>query len=79
MNAANFQIKHGGQPKHFYAERMTGELLATVSPHTAQSGAISKRFLNVCFIDGKTEIADGMEHASDLIAAKYFKKAEVTA
>lgn len=72
MNKINFQVKHGGQAKHFYAETMESKLLATISPTLLASSKYSTKFLNVCYMDGKTDIASSMEHASDLIAKKYF-------
>ena len=76
MNAAiNFVIKANGSVKgmtEYVAERANGELLATISPRLQFNGSYSTRFLNVCTLDGKVEIADGIEHADEIIAAKFF-------
>lgn len=81
MNAVNFVIKANGTTKgktEFIAETPEGKLLATISPRMMPSCKYSDRFLNVCFLDGKTEIADREDgdtetsHASEIIAAKLF-------
>lgn len=81
MNAINFVIKANGTTNgktQFIAETSEGKLLATISPRMMQSGKYSDRFLNVCFMDGKIEIADREDgetetcHAAELIAAKLF-------
>lgn len=66
----NFEIRTAGHPGEFYAQRPAGELLATISPRLMPSSKKSERFMNVCFMDGSVEIAEGMEHASELIVAK---------
>lgn len=80
-NAINFNIKANGTTNgktQFIAETPAGKLLATISPRLMATGKYSDRFLNVCFMDGKVEIADRedgefeTEHASQLIAAKLF-------
>lgn len=77
----NFNIKANGTTNgktEFIAVSPEGKLLATISPRLSASGKYSDRFLNVCFMDGKVEIADReegefeTEHASELIAAKLF-------
>lgn len=81
MNAINFVIKANGstdKKSQFIAEAADGKLLATISPRLMQSGKYSDRFMNVCFMDGKVEIADREEgetetcHAAELVAAKLF-------
>lgn len=81
MSLVNFVIKANGTTeglRQFIVETPEGRLLAIISPHMQSSGKYSDRFLNVCFMDGKVEIADREEgetetsNASELIAAKYF-------
>lgn len=81
MNAVNFVIKANGTTNglsQFFAEDGNGKLIATISPRLMATGKYSIRFLNVCFMDGKVEIADRedgdfeTEHASQVIAAKLF-------
>lgn len=81
MNAANFVIKANGavnNKSQFIAETPAGKLLATISPRLMATGKYSDRFLNVCFMDGKVEIADRedgefeTEHAAQVIAKKLF-------
>lgn len=78
----NFNIKSHGTVNHmsqFIAEGNDGKLLAVISPRLMASGKYSERFMNVCFNDGKVEIADReegefeTEHAAEIIAAKLFK------
>lgn len=80
MNATNFVIKANGTTNglsEFIAVTPEGKLLATISPRF-NGFKYSPRFLNVCFNDGKVEIADReegefeTEHAAELIAAKLF-------
>lgn len=79
----NFVIKANGTEgkanlTQFIAEDANGKLLATISPRMMPNAKFSARFLNVCFMDGKVEIADREEgetetsHASELIVAKLF-------
>ncbi len=71
-----FQIKAAGTingMQEYFAERPNGNLLATISPRLQQDGRRSHRFMNVCFMDGNTQIADGMDHAIDLIELKHFR------
>lgn len=77
----NFVIKQNGstdKKSQFIAETADGRLLATICPRMMQNGKYSGRFMSVCFIDGKVEIADREDgesettHASELIVAKLF-------
>jgi hypothetical protein len=78
----NFKIVNNGSDKggkEFLAlDSKTNKLIATISSRLEYSGKYSSRFMNICFIDGTTEIADREEggeetmHASELIANKYY-------
>lgn len=77
----NFNIKKNGaldNKSKFIAETPEGKLLAVIAPRLMATGKYSERFMNVCFNDGKVEIADRedgefeTEHASEIIAAKLF-------